>query len=94
MSDHEVIRIERDTYRAVLARLLVAAENYTRNHDLHGGSAIITGRCWDKLRRAMDEAAQTLEVLETTPWLGNDAGYEGCFDMPLYDPELNEKEGE
>ena len=71
---NEIIRIERDTYKAVLARLLVAAENYTRNHDLHGGGALITGRCWDTMRHAMDEAAQTLDVLETTPWLGEEGG--------------------
>lgn len=55
---------ENRAWRATLAQLLVAAENYTRNHDLHGDDAIITGRCWDKMRRSMDAAAQTLDGLE------------------------------
>lgn len=48
--------------RRALARLCVDVENHRRNYELHGGSALITGRCWDKVGQSLTAATIELEA--------------------------------
>ena len=50
-----------------LRTLEEAEQAYRKAHDLYGGGDILTGRAWDAMRRAGDNARQALAALEPKP---------------------------